>query len=447
MRDRKPIPKNQSEVTQAALNDAYLTSRGRPTSDSISQRHENRSLKTTRKTDKVKDISIGLQDIDYAIKYYFDTIIKPTVVQDGQRIDVPVRYASPERWKSVQQDGYYRDTNGKLVLPVIMYKRDGVEKNRSLGNKIDGNLASLFQVFETRYNQRNQYDRFSILNNRIPSKQYYVSVVPDYVTVTYSVSIFTNYVEQNNKIIEAIEFASDSYWGQENRWHFRTMLDSFSTTNIINTGEDKAAVTTVTLKVNGYLIADSVNKHLADTGMHYSPAQVIFGLETVENINEKFVPTSQIINSQSGGTTSFLGGAGDIATFSAPSPLVTGQSLQTTSFVGNGINVLNNNQSYTGLTPEDLAYISTNISKTADVVAPVTATFNATSFLEPSAGSQLPPTSISNFTFYANSFPISYNEITGWGSDGMGNLILTIDPTALGYYLTDKIITAVGKFT
>ena len=147
MRDRKPIPKNQSEITQAALSDAYIASQGRPTSDSIAQRYENRAAQTTRKTDKVKDISIGLQDIDYAIKYYFDNVIKPTVIQDGQRMDVPTRYTSPERWKSVQADGYYRDTNGKLVLPVIMYKRDGVEKNRSLGNKIDGNLASLFTLF------------------------------------------------------------------------------------------------------------------------------------------------------------------------------------------------------------------------------------------------------------------------------------------------------------
>ena len=264
MRDRKPIPKNQSEITQAALNDAYVASQGRPTSDSIYQRHQNRALQTTRKTDKVKDISVSLQDIDYAIKYYFDTVIKPNVVQDGQRVSVPIMYGSPERWKSVQADGYYRDGNGKLAVPLIMYKRDNIEKNRNLGNKIDGNLASLFQTFETRYNQRNQYDAFSILNNRIPSKQIYVSVVPDYVTLTYSVSIFTNYVEQNNKIIEAIEFAADSYWGDENRWHFRTMIDNFATTNIINTGEDRAAVTTLTLKVNGYLIPDSINKTLAD---------------------------------------------------------------------------------------------------------------------------------------------------------------------------------------
>jgi hypothetical protein len=130
---------------------------------------------------------------------------------------------------------------------------------------------------------------------------------------------------------------------------------------------------------------------------------------------------------------------------------MTGQSQMMSSFVGDGINVTNDYQSYTGLTPEDLAYISTNISKTANIVTNTTATFTGTSFLEPSAGSQLPPTSISNFTFYANSLPISYNEITGWGTDGMGNLVLTIDPTALGYYLTNndntnKTIIAVGKF-
>jgi hypothetical protein len=448
MRDRKPIPRNQSEITQIALDGAYLASQGRPSSDSIAQRHQNRALQTTRKTDKVKDISVGLHDIDHAIKYYFETIIKPTVIQDGQRVSVPIIYSSPERWKSVQADGYYRDSNGKLAVPLIMYKRDNVEKNRTLGNKIDGNLASLFQVFETRYNQRNQYDAFSVINNRIPSKQFYVSVVPDYVTITYTVSIFTNYVEQNNKIIEAVEFASDSYWGDENRWHFRTMLDSFSTTNIINSGEDKAAVTTVTLKVNGYLIADSINSALADTSIHYSPAQIVFGLETVENVNTAYKATSQIASAQSAGATSFIGsGNGDIAFFSAPSPLITGQSLMMSSFVGDGLNVTNDYQSYTGLTPEDLAYISANITKIADVVTTSTATFNNASFLEPSSGSQLPPTSIDNFIFFANGVNIPSGSLVGFGSDGMGNLILSLNTANLGYSLisTDEV-TAIGKF-
>ena len=387
MRDRKPIPKNSSKITQEALSNAYLASQGKPTSDSVSQRHQNRALQTTRKTDKVKDISIGLEDIDYAIKYYFDTIIKPSVVQDGQRIDVPVRYASPERWKSVQQDGYYRDTNGKLVLPVIMYKRDSVEKNRSLGNKIDGNLASLFQVFETRYNQRNQYDRFSILNNRIPSKQYYVSVVPDYVTVTYSVSIFTNYVEQNNKIIEAIEFASDSYWGQENRWHFRTMLDIFS------------------------------NKHLADTGVHYSPAQIIFGLEVVDNPTENFNAASQVAASQGSGQTSFVGGGANVTN-------------------------INNNALNDAIT----TYLNLNSSVTSNIidVAGVTVYFPNYSIVQPPAGSNLSPTSINNFTFQVGPLQLTPNDISNF-YEASGTVILVINPSVLGYNLIGKQVTMTGK--
>ena len=418
MRDRKPIPKNSSEITQAALSDAYLASRGKPPSDSIAQRHQNRSLQTTRKTDKVKDISIGLQDIDYAIKYYFDNVIKPTVVQDGQRMDVPVKYASPERWKSVQQDGYYRDTNGKLVLPVIIYKRDSVEKNRSLGNKVDGNAASLFQVFETRYNQRNQYDKFSILNNRIPSKQYYVSVVPDYVTITYTVSIFTNYVEQNNKIIEAIEFASDSYWGNENRWHFRTMLDSFSTTNVINNGEDKAAVTTVTLKVNGYLIADSVNSALANTNMHYSPAQVVFGLETTPDLNT-IKPKTQIPESN---------------------------SARSTSFIGDGVSI--RNTIVTGAALADLTYLNTNKAFLAtSIEPPYTINIAGASILQPDPASSLPPTTINNFIIYVNGVLIPSYLTTFAAYQIPGGVSIQINTNSLGYSLQSNWeALVIGKF-
>jgi hypothetical protein len=281
-RINKPIPRNQSEIVQSTIR-PYLN-QGKPVNTNVFNQID-RANQTTRKTDKIKDISIGLEDIDYAIKYYFDTVIKPQVTQDGNLIPVPVKYSSPERWKSVQADGYYRDTNDKLVLPIIIYKRDNIEKNRGLGNKVDANQPSLFQVFETRYNARNQYDNFSILTNRIPSKQYYVSVVPDYVTITYSVSIFTNYVEQNNKIIEAIEFAADSYWGDPNRFKFRASIDSFSTTTLIESGADRVAKSSFSFKVNGYIIPDTISKDLATVrSKFYTRSQVIFDLETNKRI-------------------------------------------------------------------------------------------------------------------------------------------------------------------
>ena len=416
-RINKPIPPNQSQITLDALSTPYLN-QGRPIDNSRYANRSNRALQTTRKTDKIKDISVKLEDIDYAIKYYFENVIKPTVTLDGQMHPVPVMYASPERWHSVQADGYYRDVNGKLTVPLIIYKRTNVEKNRTLGNKIDGNFASLYQVFETRYNPRNVYDNFSVLTNRIPSKQYYVSVVPDYVTVTYDVNIFTNYVAENNKIIEAIEFASDSYWGDENRWHFRTMLDNLATTTVINTGEDRAATTTVTLKVNGYLIPDSVNKTLASKGISYSTSQVVFGLEVVGDVNETFNAASQIAASQATGQTSFIGG---------------------------GTNITNNILEFLAIAEAE--YLAYSAAIKADSTTATTATFNNRSIKQPPAGSNLPAPTTDDFQFYANGVAIPRFVITSFTQVG-ANLVLTVVTTGangLGYELTGKEIMCVGK--
>jgi hypothetical protein len=196
-RDLKPLPRNIVQVEQAQIT-PYLN-QGKPDSNEGTVFSQNRGKDLSFKDNKIKDISVGLEDIDQAIQYYFDNVIKPNVIQNNTRIAVPVIFGDAEKWKSVQNDGFYRDAGGKVMAPIIMYRRTNVEKNRTLGNKLDGNKSHLFNVFETRYNSKNQYDKFSILTNRQPSKQYYVTVVPDYVTVTYECVLFTNFVEQNNK--------------------------------------------------------------------------------------------------------------------------------------------------------------------------------------------------------------------------------------------------------
>ena len=284
MRSLKPIPRNQSEVTLDSLPEPYLN-QGRAISQETAF-SKNRGTDISFKGDTVKDISIGLKDIDNAIIQYFNDYIKPTVIQNGNRVAVPVMYGSPERWKSVQANGFQRDGNGKLITPLIMVKREGFDKNKNLGNKLDGfNHAQLYQVVGTKFNQRNIYDNFSVLNNRIPSNQYYITSVPDYLTVNYSCIVFTDFVEQNNKIVEAIEFSSDSYWGDPNRFKFKANIDSFSTTTLLEQGQDRAAKSTFNIKLFGYIIPDTVNKDLATArSKFYTQAQVIFDIETTGSL-------------------------------------------------------------------------------------------------------------------------------------------------------------------
>lgn len=237
-------------------------------------RQEDRTYHSRRDDDDVKTINIGLMDNDMVIPYYFENIIKPTVVKDGNTINVPVIYGSSEVWKTVQRDGYYRDKESKIQVPLIMFKRTSVTKRRDIGNKLDGNQAHLFQVFEKKYTKRNQYDNFSVITNRIPEKEFHAVVVPDYVTLSYDCVIWTDYVENMNKLIEAINFASDSYWGDKNTFKFRARIDSFQNQTEVNVGDNRLIRTTFTLNLDGYLIPDSYNRFLANKTKFSSKTQI-----------------------------------------------------------------------------------------------------------------------------------------------------------------------------
>jgi len=415
-RDLKPIPRNLVQVEQAQIAE-YLPLQGKPDSNDGTVFSQNRGRDLSFKGNKIKDISIGLDDIDNAIQYYFDNVIKPNVIQNNNRVAVPVIFGDAERWKSVQNDGFYRDKDGRIMAPLIMYRRTNIEKNRTLGNKIDGNKVHNFQVFETTYNKKNIYDKFDILTNRKPSKQYYVSVVPDYVTVTYECVLFTNFVEQNNKLIEAIEFASDSYWGDFNRWHFKTKIDSFAVTNVIEQGADRVAKTTFTMTLNGYLVSDTINKEMANADMLFSPAQVIFGLETTTDLTT-VSPTTQMASSNTAGSTSFIGGGNIVY-----------------------------NTTISGAALEDLTYLNTNKPLVAGTITiPNQALFVGAQILQPAASSALPATTINNFVFYINGQYIP-SSMVSFVADGVG-VRIQFDTTLVGYTLdlTDEVV-AIGKFT
>jgi hypothetical protein len=220
---------------------------------------QNRELQVSRANDNVQNYSVGIKDIDESIFYYFNEVLKPQVSQNGKVINVPLVYASPERWAAMQKDGYYRDKNGKMQAPLITFRRDSIEKNRNLGNKLDGNNPHNYGVFEKKFSKNNVYDRFGILNNRIPEKEYYAVAIPDYVNIVYSCVVFTDYMEQNNKIIEGVNFASDSYWGNPSKFRFRAMIDSYTTSTELVQGNDRIVRTEFNINLLGHIVTDTVN--------------------------------------------------------------------------------------------------------------------------------------------------------------------------------------------
>ena len=404
---RKPIPKSQAELSQETI--TPYTNQGKVPLSTAKRRENQRTLKG----DDVKQFSVGIGDFDQAIVYYFNNVIRPSVVQNGTKINVPFIYGSPEKWASVQKDGYYRDNNGKIQTPLIMFKRDSLEKNRTLGNKLDANLPSNFGIFEKKYSKKNFYDRFSVLANRIPVKEYYGVIIPDYVDIVYSCTIFTEYVEQMNKIVESINFASDSYWGDPERFKFRASIDSYNTSTEQIQGEDRTVRTTFQIKLAGYIVSDAINTAVGNPNKFFSKAAVSFKMETAG--------TAEILNARA----------------STPEK-AAGRRFFDTALTG----VSGGGGTGGGMTAEQIAYVGMNNTALADLVSEPVATFYNHTIATPPAG--FTAMTEGDFQVYVNGvfIPTQNRLTTQVGSD------ITTTFSDLGFALdsTDQIII-VGKFS
>jgi hypothetical protein len=177
-----------------------------------------------------------------------------------------------------------------------MFKRGNIEKNRGITNKLDANNPNNYTVTQKQYSPSNVYSNFQVLTNRIPTKTYYASVVPDYLTVNYTCTIFTYYVEQINKIIEAIEYASDAYWGNPERFQFQSRIDSFDSITELQDSDERLVRSTFEIKVYGYIVPDVLQKDLNSIKKFSSKSKIIINLETTEN-EDKVKTNTPIISS------------------------------------------------------------------------------------------------------------------------------------------------------
>jgi hypothetical protein len=229
----------------------------------------NRGYDTTRTDDKDKLISVGLMDIDAAVMYYFNEVIKPVVVDNNEKVKVPVYYANPERWKSIQKLGYLRDVKGQLVTPLIIFKRTSFTKdtnNTFLARSISP--ASSNYTFLKKHTKENRFTQTSTLSsNDEPLQEAHNVVMPSYVTVNYNCIAFTPYIDQMNQIVEKISWSRKSYWGEPDKFKFKAGITSF--TDASEFEGERIIKNTFDLSIKGYLVPYSFD-NIVNTQKEYS---------------------------------------------------------------------------------------------------------------------------------------------------------------------------------
>jgi hypothetical protein len=214
----------------------------------------------------------GIEDIDRAVVSLFKDEITFTVQEKNELKDVPVVYASGERFALVKRKKPLRDKNGTLILPIIAVARTGVNigedisgYGRGIGqdtgdliikrklDKRDRNYQNLINKTGLK-NQKNvgTYDHLtnrtttldktiysnlgtnkktgrtrglgfigSVLETDLSKNIYEIIAIPfpEFFSATYEITFWTQYQTQMNQMLETLMSA---YSGQGNQFKITT---------------------------------------------------------------------------------------------------------------------------------------------------------------------------------------------------------------------------------
>lgn len=357
---------------------------------------------TDTKRDGVKDISIALYDVDYAVKWHLERVVKPTIVEENTIINVPILFAAGEKYAAVQKHGYLRDNQGKLLTPLVMIRRNSVSKREDIQDLKVLETADARITFEKQYSSKNRYDRFALTNKPV-KKEYYSMDVPKFVQVEYELLIWTNNSIQLNEVVEQLMWFDGKAFGDAHK--FITHIDAPTFDIVNNTGEDRLVRATMAMRTKAQIL----NTHGPNAPSLYkiTPVdKILIGIEVDTAIPDGTSTTAPTISN----TTSINPGL--IGTYN---PTVNAAMI----------------------------YVNTNKTLTGTIVNGTTVTFNSGWVKAPSG---LPATSVDNFMFFANGMLIERSSIVSFTQlNGVSTLV--IDPTQLSYsFVPEDEVLGIGKF-
>ncbi len=231
-----------------------------------------------------KNYAITLKDIDSSVMNYVKNVIKPTVKEANENVNVNVMYGNEERWVAARKRGIIRDKNGSLILPLIMLKRTIVEKNGELPGFEHDVKREVAEVVRTqKWSKKNRYDRFTVQTGKKPVIESLVTTLPNFVNLTYEFILWTGFIEQMNPLIETFMEHNGTYWGNPEDYKFRCTLEPISDASEMDSRGERFIKSNFSLITSAYLLPEYTNSvvtnKISNLRKTLSPSRVVFGYE------------------------------------------------------------------------------------------------------------------------------------------------------------------------
>lgn len=224
-----------------------------------------------------------IESVDFAFYDWLnDTMNVFCNTKDGSK-KVPVIWVTPERSYQVKENKEFRDLNGALNPPMITVERGGIVKDVKNNATFYNNQAPVNKfLISKRINQKKtsefanadyarKYKQTTFATPRPKNQkivyEYTNLLLPVYATFTYNLSIFTQFQQQMNEIVQPFitKTGSSKYFIIErDGFKYECFIEqNFDSKNNISSmeEEERRYITNITVKVLAVLLGDGYNQN------------------------------------------------------------------------------------------------------------------------------------------------------------------------------------------
>ena len=237
-------------------------------------------------SDLEKEFSIvnsTLEDIDFSMFNFVDNTLNLHTKTNKGMEKVPLIWLGSERAFQIKNNRDYRDSVGKLRLPLISIERSSVEKDKTfkgsiqadipisqgdfreyrggqykLVSKLNQEKTRAFQAAEAKKKKGQSF--FPHDSKKFVYDEFYIPL-PVYVKVMYNITLRTEYQQQMNDLLTP--FISrpgqlNHFVMRDNGKMFEGFIESYdASNNLTSLGQDERKFETkVSIKVLGYVTGD-----------------------------------------------------------------------------------------------------------------------------------------------------------------------------------------------
>ena len=235
-------------------------------------------------SDLEKEFSIvasSFEDIDFSLHNFIDKTLNLHTKTNKGIEKVPVIWVGSERAFQVKNNRDYRDSVGKLRLPLVSVERASIEKDKTfkgniqahiqtpndsreyrqgafkLVSKLNQDKTRNFQAAEAK--KRKGQSNFPHDSVKYVYDEFYIPL-PVYVKVMYNIVLRTEYQQQMNDLVTP--FISrpgqlNHFIMRDNGKMFEGFIESYdASNNLAALGQERKFETKVSIKVLGYITGD-----------------------------------------------------------------------------------------------------------------------------------------------------------------------------------------------